>query len=118
MTDPSSPEPLAMRYPLRFQFKIGKAQYDASVTQQSRGIHLSLAGAVATIPYSVEGGNDRAEVLKLVAAKGSNASWTISPNQHLVLRTDFYLSGQPSLIRFFTEAVHAALARTPASALA
>lgn len=106
-----------MRYPLRFRFSLGNARYDASVTQQSNGIHLALSGAVATIPYSVEGPANRAEILKIVASKPPS-SWSIGPNQRLILHTEFFLTGQPSLIRFFTEAVHAALARTPASALA
>ncbi len=106
-----------MRYPLRFRFSLGDAKYDASVTQRSSGIHLALSGAVATVPYSVEGAANRAEILEIVASK-PNASWSIGPNQRLILRTEFFLTGQPSLIRFFTEAVHAALTRTPASALA
>lgn len=117
MTDPdqSSPEPQRICYPLRFQFFLAGARFEAVVTKQSDGIHLGLEGAVGDIPYSVEGRDHRAAMLQAIAEKGPDSPWVITPNQRLVFRTGFLVSGQPSLIRFFTEALRAALARAPRS---
>ena len=115
--DQSSPAQAPLRYPLRFSFKLGDAEFDANVTMKSRGAHIFLRGKVATLPYSAEAPVQRANILKSLADKGPNSPWVVSPQQRLVLNTEFYLSGQPSLIRFFAEALHAALIRTPAAAL-
>lgn len=119
MTDQDQPAPqkAPLRYPLRFRFTLGAADFDVNVTLKPRGPHLFLRGTVATLPYSVEAPGQRADILKSIAGKGPDSPWDITPQQRLVLNTEFYLSGQPSLIRFFTEALRAALVRTPAAAL-
>ena len=116
MTQPQSSQ--MWSYPLSFRFRLGDIPFFASVKQTASGIHVTMRGHIDVLPYTAEAPERRSALLSNLADAKAPGQLFVTKDQHIAMETDFVLAGQPSLTRFFAEAMATILRRAPASALA
>jgi hypothetical protein len=84
----------ARHRPLVFRFCVDEVPFEARALWRDNRVVLSLAGALGTLPFTIESGQRRRRLAMILAAaaRGSGLAWTVDQRHEMTVAGDAELA--------------------------